>query len=169
MSDRRENFDAIDNKLIVELQADASLSQRALAERVGLSQNACYRRLRKLAEAGVLKGSTARIDTKALGLDLTVFVMVRTRHHDTRWAAGFRQRAEAIPEIVEMHRVGGEWDYLLKVVTTNMSGYDRVYQALIADLDFETVTGIFSMETLLEGRPLPVAGRATRSARRPKV
>ena len=157
MSDQAARIDAIDNMLIAALQADAGLSQRALAERVGLSQNACFRRLQKLQDAGVLKGSTMRIDPAALGLDLTVFVMIRTRHHDARWAAGFRQRAEAIPEIVEMHRVGGEWDYLLKVVTTGMSGYDRVYQALIADLDFETVTGIFSMETLLEGRPLPVA------------
>ena len=53
-----------------------------------------------------------------------------------------------------MHRVGGEWDYLLKVVTTGMSGYDRVYQALTSDLGFEAVTGIFSMETMLENRPL---------------
>ncbi len=149
-------IDVIDNKLIALLQADASLSQRALSERVGLSQNACWRRLQKLTEAGILKGSTARIDTSALGLDLTVFVMVRTRHHDAEWATRFRQRAESIPEIVEMHRVGGEWDYLLKVVTTSMAGYDRAYQALIVDLDFETVTGIFSMETMLEGRPLPV-------------
>ena len=156
MRDSKTKIDAIDHKLISLLQDDCSLSQRALSERVGLSQNACWRRLQKLTEAGVLKGSAARIDTRAVGLDLTVFVMVRTRHHDADWARRFRQRAESIPEIVELHRVGGEWDYLIKVVTTNMAGYDRAYQALIADLDFETVTGIFSMETMLEGRPLPV-------------
>ena len=66
-------------------------------------------------------------------MDLTVFVMIRTRNHDSQWMKRFRQRAESIPEIVEMHRVGGDWDYLLKVVTTGMSGYDRVYQALIAE------------------------------------
>lgn len=150
------SFDAIDHKLIAALQADGGLSQRALADLVGLSQNACWRRVQKLTEAGVLKGSAARIDAAALGLDLTVFVMVRTRHHDAAWVRRFRQRVESIPEIIEMHRIGGEWDYLLKVVTTGMAGYDRVYQALIADLDFETVTGVFSMETMLEGRPLPV-------------
>lgn len=149
-------LDVIDNQLLAALQADASLSQRALAERVGLSQNACYRRLQKLTEAGVLDGASARINTKALGLDLTVFVMVRTRYHDSDWARKFRQRVESIPEIIELHRVGGEWDYLLKVVTTSMSGYDKVYQALIANLGFEAVTGIFSMETMLENRPLPL-------------
>ena len=80
--------------------------------------------------------------------------MIRTRNHDSQWMKRFRQRAESIPEVVEMHRVGGDWDYLLKVVTTGMSGYDRVYQALIADLGFESVTGIFSMEAIFEGRPI---------------
>lgn len=156
MSEKTPKIDAIDHAILAALQADATLSQRALAERVGLSQNACFRRLQKLNEAGVLRGSTARIDHRALGLGLTVFVMVRTRHHDSDWVARFRRRVESIPEIVELHRVGGEWDYLLKVVTTDMAGYDRVYQALIADLGFEAVTGIFSMETMLEGRPLPL-------------
>lgn len=160
MSRNEVKIDAIDNALIVALQADASLSQRALAEKVGLSQNACHRRLQKLIDAGILNGSTARINTQALGLDLTVFVMVRTRYHDSEWALRFRQRAESMPEIVEMHRVGGEWDYLLKVVTTGMAGYDKVYQALIANLGFEAVTGIFSMETMLENRPLPVPHRS---------
>lgn len=160
MSRVEVKVDAIDNALIAALQADASLSQRALADKVGLSQNACHRRLQKLMDAGILNGSTARINTRALGLELTVFVMVRTRYHDSEWALRFRQRAESMPEIVEMHRVGGEWDYLLKVVTTGMAGYDKVYQALIANLGFEAVTGIFSMETMLENRPLPVPHRS---------
>jgi Lrp/AsnC family transcriptional regulator len=147
-------IDAIDNRIIAALQSDATLSQRALADQVGLSQNAVNRRVQRLTEAGVILGSGARIDARKLGLDLTVFMMIRTRHHDRQWMTRFRQRAESIPEIVEMHRVGGEWDYLLKVVTNGMAGYDRVYQALIADLGFEAVTGIFSMESIFEGRPL---------------
>lgn len=154
MTQYRVKLDNIDNILLSVLQADAGLSQRALAERVGLSQNACHRRLQKLTEAGILEGSTARISAQALGLDLTVFVMVRTRHHDAAWMRKLKQRVETIPEIIEMHRVGGEWDYLLKVVTNGMAGYDKVYQALITNLEFEAVTGIFSMETLFEGRPL---------------
>ncbi|MDM7463054.1 MAG: Lrp/AsnC family transcriptional regulator [Tepidimonas taiwanensis] len=147
-------MDAIDNKLIALLQQDAGLSQRDLAERVGLSQNACWRRLTRLTEAGILCGSRARIDAAALGLDLTVFAMIRTRHHSNGWARRFRARAEAIPEITELHRIGGEWDYMAKVVTTSMAGYDSVYKRLIEDLDIERVTGVFSMETIFEGRPL---------------
>ena len=150
-------LDEIDNRLLTLLQDDASLSQRDLAEAVGLSQNACWRRLARLRDAGVLRGSRAIVDPAAVGLHLTVFVMIRTRHHDDRWSARFRARMQAIREVVEVHRIGGEWDYMAKVLTTSMAGYDRVYKAMIADMDFERVTGVFSMETIFEGRPLPPA------------
>lgn len=154
-SDR--NFDEIDNRLLALLQRDASLSQRELAERVGLSQNACWRRLSRLSDAGVLNGSRAVVDPEALGLHLTVFIMIRTRHHDDVWARRFRARIEAQPEIVAFHRIGGEWDYLAKAVTTGMPGYDALYKRLIEDMDLERVTGVFSMETIFEGRPFSVS------------
>lgn len=89
-----------------------------------------------------------------MGLNLFVFMMVRTRHHAKDWVSAFRKQVEAIPEVVELHRIGGDWDYLLKVVTTSMAGYDDVYQRPISNFDLETVTGYFSMETMFEGRPL---------------
>lgn len=156
MNNQRSSFDETDNAILTAMQADASLSQRALAERVGISQNACWRRLSKLTEAGVLRGSRAVIDPAALGLRLVVFIMIRTRHHDDGWARRFRARVESIPEITEFHRIGGEWDYMAKAVTASMAGYDRCYQALIADMDLERVTGVFSMETIFEGRPLHI-------------
>ncbi|MTH76600.1 Lrp/AsnC family transcriptional regulator [Paracoccus aestuariivivens] len=152
------DFDEIDNRLLALLQGDASLSQRDLAERVGLSQNACWRRLNRLTETGVLKGSRAVVDPSALGLQLTVFIMIRTRHHDDAWARRFRARIEAQPEIVAFHRIGGEWDYMAKAVTTGMAGYDALYKRLIVDMDLERVTGVFSMETIFEGRPLVSPG-----------
>ena len=155
MNDKPVHLDEIDHMLLSELQADASLSQRELADRLGLSQNACWRRLGRLRETGILGASRAVIDPARVGLALTVFVLIRTRHHDDRWAARFRQRLESIPEVVEFHRIGGEWDYMAKVVTTSMAGYDGVYKRMIADLDLERVTGMFSMETILADRPLP--------------
>jgi Lrp/AsnC family transcriptional regulator len=83
--------------------------------------------------------------------------MIRTRHHDDVWARRFRARIEAQPEIVAFHRIGGEWDYLAKAVTTGMPGYDALYKRLIEDMDLERVTGVFSMETIFEGRPLSVS------------
>lgn len=154
MSDISANIDSIDHQILSALQRDSNLSQRELAERIGMSQNACWRRLQKLTEAGVLRGSRAVVSAADAGLHLTVFVMIRTRNHDDAWADKFRARIESIPEITEFHRIGGEWDYMAKLVTTSMSGYDRCYKALIKDMNLERVTGVFSMETIFEARPL---------------
>lgn len=151
-----EIIDQIDRRILDAAQRDGSLSQRELAERVGLSQNALWRRLKRLEEGGVLLGSRRQISALKLGLDLTVFVMVRTRNHSDEWIEAFRTHVRRIPQVVEMHRIGGDWDYMLKVVTRGMSGYDTVYRRLTTGIELETVTGFFSMETMLEDRPLDV-------------
>ncbi len=138
------------------LQQDASLSQRELAEKIGLSQNACWRRLKALNESGLLKGSTARIDRAKLGLDLVVFVMLRTRFHSSEWLDRFRRHVLTLPEVVDFHRIGGDYDYQLKVVTEDMASYDRVYQRLISGVELDSVTSYFAMEAIAEGRPLPL-------------
>jgi len=147
-------IDNIDHHILACLQRDGSLSQREIADRVGLSQNACWRRLRRLGDTGVLKGTRAVVNEAALGLDLTVFVMVRTRNHAAEWSEGFRQHVARIPQIVEFHRIGGDWDYFMKIVTGGMTGYDTVYRRLITGFELETVTGYFSMETIFADRPL---------------
>lgn len=147
-------LDAIDRKILAVMQKNGALSQRDVAAEVGLSQNACWRRTRRLTELGVIEGFHARINADLVGLDLTVFMMIRTRQHSKDWMREFRAHVAGIPEIVEVHRIGGDWDYLIKVVTTSMSGYDKVYQKLTAKIELETVTGLFAMETLLKNQPL---------------
>ena len=149
-------LDQIDRRILSVLQQDASLSQRELAEQVGLSQNACWRRLKRLRDDGIIRGARLVLDREALGLGLTVFMMIRTRHHSDAWSTRFRQHVATIPEVTELHRIGGDWDYLVRVETGGMSGYDRVYRQIIAEFDLETVTGYFSMEPILEGRPLAI-------------
>lgn len=149
-------MDNIDTRILIELQKDASLSQRELAERVGLSQNACWRRLKTLSDNGTLLGTTAKIDRRKLGLDLVVFVLLRTRHHSADWLAAFRRHVLTIPEVVDFHRISGEYDYQLKVVTENMESYDRVYQRLIDGVELDSVTSFFAMEAIAEERPLPL-------------
>lgn len=150
------NPDYIDKQLLSELQKDASLSQRDLADRVGLSQNACWRRLKALTDSGLLQGSSARVNRQMLGLDLVVFVMLRTRHHSGDWLQKFRRHVLTIPEIVDFHRIGGDYDYMLKVVTEDMASYDKVYQRLIEAVELDSVTSYFAMEAIAEGRPLPL-------------
>jgi len=156
MIEKSMKIDDIDRKMLDCLQRNADLAQREVAGKVGLSQNACWRRLKRLTEAGVLKGTRASIDGRALGLDLTVFVMIKTRHHSMEWSEKFRKHVEQIPAVAELHRIGGDWDYMLKIVTRGMAGYDVVYRRLITGFELETVTGFFSMETILDDRPLDV-------------
>ncbi len=149
-------IDHIDTRILKELQKDATLSQRELADRVGLSQNACWRRVKALNDEGVLQGSSARIAREKLGLSLVVFVMLRTRHHSAEWLQAFRSHVLTIPEVVDFHRIGGDYDYQLKVVTQDMASYDKVYQRLIQKVELDSVTSYFAMEAIAEGRPLPI-------------
>lgn len=155
---KMEKTDEIDRRILNVIQVDAALSQRDIADRVGLSQNALWRRLKRLDEAGFIQGARTRLNAAQLGLDLTVFVMVRTRNHSVEWAEGFRKHVARIPEVQELHRIGGDWDYMLKVVTRGMAGYDAVYRRITTGIELDTVTGMFSMEAMLEDRPLNVFG-----------
>lgn len=151
-----QEFDHFDRRLLEALQRDAGQSQRALADAVGLSQNACWRRLQRLEAAGVIRGRTVVLDRARLGAGLVVFAMVKTRHHSADWLRAFRSHVQTIPEVIDFYRIGGEYDYLLKVVTSDMASYDAVYQRLISKVDLETVTSMFAMEAIAEQRPIPL-------------
>ena len=149
-------IDHIDARIIMELQEDASQSQRDLADKIGLSQNACWRRIKQLQDNGVLKGQTALIDRELLGRGLVVFAMIRTRNHSAEWLKKFRAHVTSIADITDFYRIGGDYDYMLKIVTRDMKSYDEVYQRLIEKLDLENVTSYFTMEAILENRPVSI-------------
>lgn len=149
-----EKIDKFDMAIVSCLQRDGALSQRELADRVGLSQNACWRRLQRLHSCGIIRGTRAQVNVVELGFDLTVFVMIRTSRHSKDWADAFRQHVDQLPEVTEFYRIGGDWDYLIKVVCRGMAGYDRFYQRLITGFELATVTGFFSMEAIIDNRPL---------------
>lgn len=156
MIGKMANLDRIDLRLLEELQHDSSLSQRALADRVGLSQNACWRRLKALDDSGLIMSRTVLLDRARLGAGLVVFMMVRTRHHSAEWLDTFRRHVSSIPAVVDFFRIGGDYDYLLKVVTRDMASYDRIYQLLISRVELENVTSYFAMEAIEEQRPIPL-------------
>lgn len=153
---KANSIDHIDRRLLAAMQKDASLSQRELADHIGLSQNACWRRLQALNASGIIQGSTARLDRNKLGLGLVVFVMLRTRHHSADWLRDFRRHVITIPEVTDFFRIGGDYDYMLKVVTEDMASYDGVYQRLISKVELDSVTSYFAMESILEQRALPL-------------
>lgn len=147
-------IDQIDRKILSALQLDSSLSQRALAEKVGLSQNACWRRLQRLQSEGLILGQRTDLDLVRLGLDLVVIVMIKTPQHSKEWAHNFKTHVDRLPGVVDLYRIGGEWDYLIKVVTRGIAGYDQFYQKLVDGFDLSVVTGHFVMEEMISGRPV---------------
>lgn len=148
-------LDHLDKAILRALQRDASLSQRDLADKVGLSQNSCWRRLARLRADGVIIGQTVRLDMEAIGLGLTVFAMVRTRHHSSDWLVRFRKSVLAIENVIDFFRIAGDYDYMIKIVARDMNDFDRVYQELISKTELETVTSYIAMEAIADSRDLP--------------
>lgn len=145
-------MDRIDRRMLKVLMEDSSLSQRDLAERVGLSQNACWRRLKRLRDSGVIKGYTLRLDQEALGLEVAALMMIRTRHHSADWLKTFRAHVCSIPEVIDFCRIAGDYDYALKVRCRSVGDFDRVYQRLISTIEIDTVTSYLAMEIIAEQR-----------------
>lgn len=149
-------MDEFDRRLLRALQQDATQSMDALAEMVGLSRNACWRRLRGLEQAGVIRARVALLDPDAVGLGLLAFVSVRAGAHEADWAARFAAAVRRLPNVIAAHRMAGEVDYLLQVRVDSLAEYDRVYQALTSAVPLSDVTASFVMDTLKDGTALPL-------------
>lgn len=149
-------LDQFNLEILRVMQSEGSLAQRELAERVHLSPNACWHRVQNLKKEGIITGQTVQLDRRKLDLGLVVFVMLRTRHHSAEWLEAFRKHVSMIPEVIDFFRIGGDYDYFLKIVTRDMESYDAVYQRLISKVELDSVTSYFAMEAIEEQRPLPV-------------
>lgn len=150
-------LDRIDRQILELLQADASVPIQQIADKVGLSVNPCWRRIRRMEKEGVIQGRVALVSPEKVGLGLTVYVRVKTNQHSAAWAKRLNEVIAAMPEILECHRIGGDVDYLLKVVVEDMAGYDRTYKELIERLpSLADVSALFSMERLKSTTGLPI-------------
>jgi Lrp/AsnC family transcriptional regulator len=150
------HLDKFDCAILAALQADATLSIAALGEKIGLSSTPCWKRVRRLEEEGFIVSRVSIINRRKVGLPVTVFVSVRTTEHDEKWLARFAAAVVALPEVLEFHRMSGDVDYLLKVVTTDIDGYDRFYKKLIKAVRLTGVSSAFSMEQIKDTTALPL-------------
>jgi Lrp/AsnC family transcriptional regulator len=148
--------DEIDRKILTIVQDDADISTADLAARVGLSQTPCWRRLKRLEQSGVIRKKVAVLDRDKINLGTTAFVSLKTSHHNQAWLAEFARTVTLIPEVVEIHRMSGDVDYLLKVVCPNLERFDAIYRRLIETVDFSDVTTHFAMEVIKSSSVLPL-------------
>jgi len=149
-------MDKKDLQILALLQQNAATPLAELAEAVSLSSTPCWRRVQKLYEEGVIRKQVVLCSAGKLGVPVTVFVSVRTSQHSDAWMKRFVQATRDIPEIVEIYRMSGDVDYLLKVVVPDIAGYDAVYKRLIKAADLQDVSSSFAMEVLKSTTALPL-------------
>jgi Lrp/AsnC family transcriptional regulator len=150
--------DATDRRILALLQADASLSVAEVAAQVNLSQTPCWRRIQKMEEAGIIQRRVALADPDKLGLGLTVFVEIMTGDHSADWLERFAGTVSDMPQVMEVYRMAGDVDYLLRIAVANMAAYDIFYRRLIALLPLKNVTSRFAMERVKFTTAYPVDG-----------
>ena len=149
-------LDNTDRKILQALQLDASYSVSRLADEIGLSKSACWRRIQALEEKGVITARVALLDQHKLGLDLTVFTAIRTIHHTQDWYDNFSSVVTAMPNVMEVHRMSGDIDYLMRAVVPDLRSSDARYRDLIKNIDLSDVSSSFSMETIKYSTSLPL-------------
>jgi Lrp/AsnC family transcriptional regulator len=149
-------LDPIDRRILRELQRDATVPIADLALHVGLSQTPCWKRVKRLTDAGVITRRVALLAREKLDLGLVVFVSVKTSHHDQEWLDAFAKSASTMPEVVEFYRLSGDTDYLLKVLVKDIAAYDAFYKRLIAAVPLSDVSSAFAMEQIKYTTALPV-------------
>ncbi len=141
-------LDAIDRKILTILQEDATVALADLSRAVGLSPTPCWKRVQKLEKAGVISSRVALVDPRKIGLGLTVFVSIETDDHSQPWLAKFAAAVSAMPEVMDVYRMAGDVDYLLRVVVPDTATFDAFYQRLIAAAPLKKVTSRFAMERI---------------------
>ena len=150
-------IDKIDRKILNLLQSDATLSFSDLAEAVNLTTTPCWKRLKKLASAGVIQKRVALLNPEKLDLSFTAFVLVKTCDHSHEWYSQFVSTASDFPEVMEFYRMAGEYDYMMKVLVKDMQCFDTFYKKLVNSVEgISNVTSTFAMEPLKYTTALPI-------------
>lgn len=148
-------IDDRDRKILSLLQIDSDMPVHVLGERVNLSPSACSRRLARLKEMGYIARNVAVLDRARMGLPTTIFVLLRTDNHSVEWLEKFQGAVRDISEIVEVHRLTGNFDYIVKIVLPNVESYDDVYKQLVRKVKLFDVSAYISMETVKDELSVP--------------
>lgn len=149
-------MDPTDRKILAILQEDASLPVAEVAARVNLSQTPCWRRIQRLEANGVIQRRVAILDPDKVGCGITVFLAVETADHSQPGLEQFTAAVRGMPEVMEVHRMAGDIDYLLRIAVPDMPAYDAFYKRLIAAVPVRRVTSRFSIERIKATTALPL-------------
>ncbi|MCK0069756.1 MULTISPECIES: Lrp/AsnC family transcriptional regulator [Kordiimonas] len=149
-------LDKIDHAILDTLQKQGKLSNVELAEIVGLSESACLRRVKNLHEKGVVTHYAAHLDAKAIGLPGTVFVRVSLEKQQEERLNAFEEAVKDVPEVMECYLMGGDVDYMIRVVVKDAPDYERVHNILTRLPGVARVHSSFALRTVLKRTRLPL-------------
>jgi Lrp/AsnC family transcriptional regulator len=149
-------LDGFDKQILKHLQEDAAMSLNDLAAAIKLTPTPTWRRVQRLEESGVVRKRVALLDAAKINLGVTVFVGIKTNQHNQAWLDRFAAAVADVPEIVEVYRMSGDIDYLLRVVVPDIAGYDQVYRRLIKSVELVDVSSSFAMEQMKFTTSLPL-------------
>jgi Lrp/AsnC family transcriptional regulator len=150
-------MDSFDRNILSLLQRDADMPIKDLAEAVNLSTTPCWKRIKKLEKEGYIRAKVALLDPVLLGLGLSVLVQVKTQRHDKVWLDTFAKTVSQFEEVMAFYRMSGEWDYMLRVVVSDIAAYDTFYKKLITSVDgLSNITSSFAMEQIKYTTALPL-------------
>ena len=154
---RRFEPDDTDRAILRLIQRDAALSLADIAKEIGLTPTPCWKRIRRMEQEGVITGRVVLLDPEKVGLGVSVFVAIETGDHSAPWIETFAGTVGGMPEIVECWRLGGDVDYLLRVVVPDMQAFDTFYRRLTAQVPaLRKVTSRFAMERVKSTTALPI-------------
>lgn len=151
-----DDIDTLDAKILKELQRDSTQPLDSLGDRIGLSRNAVWRRVKMLEEKGVIRARVALLDPAKVDCGLMVFIAVRTDAHDPDWLSKFASATRDMPEITGVYRMTGDLDYLIRARISDIAAYDALYQRLIRKVPMSDVSASFVMEEIKDTTELPV-------------
>lgn len=149
-------IDRIDKAILLLLQEDSTMAVVDIAQRVHLSSTPCWRRIQRLESEGIIRRRVVLLDQTKVNVSVTVLVQVKASRHSPEWLQTFCDAVVEIPEVVEVYRMSGSVDYVLKVVVPNIAGYDGVYQKLINSVELQDVSSSFAMEVIKSTTALPL-------------
>lgn len=161
-------MDEIDRHLLTILQADSTLSIAQMADLVGLSPTPCWKRIQKLETAGVITRRVALLEPARVGMGLSVFVAVEAGDHTPEWLQRFAEAVAGMPEVMELYRMAGDIDYMLRVAVADMAEFDAFYKKLIKAAPLKNVTSRFAMERLKHTTAYPLHSNVFRDRRAPE-
>ena len=148
-----------DLKMLIELQRDCDQSLESVADKIGVSMNTCWRRLKYMEQnKGYIDKKVMLLNPQAFGYGLTVFAMIKAGKQSTEWSDQFVSFVDTIPEIVELYLLTGDYDYSMKILVRTVTRYHEIYKKLTSEIEVKDISATFAMERLKYTTEVPLEG-----------